>query len=47
MGAKADINMRDSYGMTALCIAARYGRKAVVKLLLEAKADVNIKDRYG
>jgi ankyrin repeat protein len=36
---RADVNLRDSYGATALYYAAKKGRREIVKLLLEAGAD--------
>ena len=45
--AKADVNVKDSIGTTALCSATEKGHVAVVKLLLKAKADVNMKNNYG
>ena len=43
--AKADVNVKDSNGETALYWAAWNGHEAVVKLLLEAKVDINVQDR--
>ena len=40
---KADINMKDNDGWTALDYASQYGTKEVVKLLLENGADPDIK----
>ena len=39
--AKADVNVRDNVGMTALHWAGHNGYEAVVELLLEAEADFN------
>ena len=36
------VDIRDTSGRTALCLAAKYGRTEVVKILLELGADVNI-----
>lgn len=38
-GMRAFVNVQDIHGDTALCVAARVGNKALVKLLLEAGAD--------
>jgi hypothetical protein len=43
----ADIEVRDSYGQTPLCLAASSGHEATVKLLLEARADIEAKDSSG
>jgi hypothetical protein len=44
---KADVNVKDDEGMTALHWAAQNGQKAVVRPLLDHKADVNAKDNEG
>jgi ankyrin repeat protein len=43
----AEVDAKDSDGMTALHYAAKHGNEAVVKLLLKAKADVNNKGSDG
>ena len=47
--AKANINLRDKDGKTALmyAAAANYADLEVVKLLIKSGADVNIKDKEG
>jgi ankyrin repeat protein len=40
----ADVNVKDSYGLTPLHYAAREGHKEIVELLLEHGADVNISE---
>ncbi|KAF7182640.1 hypothetical protein CNMCM7691_002301 [Aspergillus felis] len=45
---KVDVNSRDTYGLTALSLAAENGHEAVVKLLLDTgKVDVNSRDSNG
>lgn len=44
---KADVHVKDKYGMTPLHTAAYYGRTEIVRLLLENGADVHAKDRNG
>ena len=45
---EADVDLKDSYGRTALSWAAENGHEGVVKLLIvEGKADVNLKDDGG
>jgi len=46
-GSGKDVNHQDSFGNTALMIAANQGDFFKVKTLLEAKADVNKQDKYG
>ena len=42
-----DPNSMDTWCQTPLLWAARYGHKAVAKLLLENDADLESKDEYG
>lgn len=42
-----DINIRDSYGNTALMHACRHCQPEVVRLLLDVGADVTARDRYN
>ena len=41
LAASIDLNVRDSYGNTALKIAAGRGHEKMVRILLEKEADVN------
>lgn len=43
----ANLNARDNKGNTALHVAARMGREAVAKKLIEAGADVSVKNHKG
>jgi ankyrin repeat protein len=43
----ADPNVKDRFGRTPLCIAAKFGRTDVVKALLAKGADINMKDRHS
>ena len=43
----ADINARDSDGLTPLIQAAFKGHNELVELLIAEGADVNAKDKYG
>jgi ankyrin repeat protein len=43
----ADVNARDDSGTTALMLAARRGKKDLVKLLLSKRADPKIKNCHG
>ena len=43
---KADINLEDSSGRTALHLAAENGNLEVAELLLENKADINLQDSF-
>ena len=43
----AELNIRDNDGNTPLILAAQYGNREVLKMLLEAKADVIIRDNKG
>ena len=45
--AKADLNLQDSYGWTALIWATLFGFEDCTGALIKAKADVNIVDFYG
>jgi uncharacterized protein len=47
IAAKADVNAKDEYGLTALILASMRGRVDVVRALLAAKADVNTKSNTG
>jgi ankyrin repeat protein len=47
IGGGAEVDAKDSDGMTALHYAAKHGNEAVVNLLLDAKADVNKKGSDG
>jgi ankyrin repeat protein len=44
---KADVNLRDEQGFTALMEAARTGNPEVVKFLLEHQADATLTDCEG
>jgi len=44
---KADVNVRNNNGQTALMLAATDGYREVVKLLLAKKALVNARDKNG
>jgi hypothetical protein len=44
---KADVNLRDEEGLTALMVAARMGRPEIVKLLLDHQADAALTDCEG
>ncbi len=44
--AKADINSKTAYGVTALSMASDHGHESVVALLIEKGADPNTKDRF-
>ena len=43
----ADVNIVDSYSVTALTLASKFGHHHSVELLIKAGADVNYIDRYG
>ena len=43
----AKVNVVDANGATALMYAVEFGRKAVIKPLLDAKADATIHDKRG
>jgi len=45
--AGADVNIRDSEGMTALMVASKNGHSAIVEQLINAGADVNAKADDG
>lgn len=42
-----DINIRDSYYMTPLILAADEGRPDILKLLIDSNADINAQDKIG
>ena len=42
-----DINSQDSYGVTALQLAAKHGHKSIVQLLLENKASIDMENSSG
>lgn len=44
---KADVNIRDDFGRTALHHAALFDRMEIAVLLVNAGADVNAKDHAG
>ena len=43
--AGADVNVKNKYGVTPLCIASQNAHAEIVKLLIAAKADVNVADK--
>lgn len=45
--AKADLNARDSFGQTALMMAAKQGSIELSKVLLDAGADATVQDSLG
>jgi uncharacterized protein len=45
IAAGADVNAADTYGKTALMLAAERSSAELVRMLLEAKASVNVKDK--
>lgn len=45
--AGADLDAKDRYGQTALMLAARHGRTAMVQLLLERGAARDVTAKYG
>jgi ankyrin repeat protein len=47
IASKADLNVKDSKGHTALMRAAMYGHTEAARLLLEAGVNVKAKDGYG
>eukprot|EP00434_Breviolum_minutum_P032768 symbB.v1.2.028979.t1/scaffold2981.1/size65978/4 len=47
INAKADLNLKDKNGDTALMWAAKKGHREIVKELISAKADLNLKDKDG
>jgi ankyrin repeat protein len=47
LGRGADVNARDTNGVTALMMAANYGHIDVVRLLLDKGADIGAKDHSG
>ena len=47
LGKGIDINSQDSYGATALQLAAKHGHKSVVWLLLKNGANVNTENKSG
>ena len=47
LAGKADPNIQDNAGRTALMLAADRGNRTIVDLLLEYGADMNIKDNAG
>ena len=44
---KADPNIRNAQGWTALHYASRWGMLETCKMLVAAKADIDIRDRVG
>lgn len=42
-----DVNSQDSYGATALQIAAKHGHESVMRLLLKNEASINIENKNG
>jgi ankyrin repeat protein len=47
IAAKADLNVQDKQGGTAVMYAAFMGRQGMLEALLAAKADVNLKTGTG
>ncbi len=47
LDSKADVNVRDNFGVTALLLAAQRGRADLVEVLLDKDADVNAKTKEG
>jgi len=47
LDARADVNVINVYGRTALWYAALYGDRVILRALLEAGADKSIRDRDG
>lgn len=47
LSAKADVNAKNSDGVTALHVSARYGNRSVAEALVANGADVNAKDNSG
>jgi ankyrin repeat protein len=45
IGARADLNGKDSDGKTAVMLAVNSGFADIVKMLVNAKADVNVKEK--
>ena len=41
------MNLRNTYGDTALIAASKNNHENIVKMLLEKNADVNIQGKYG
>lgn len=44
---KVAVDSRDRYGQTALMLAARHGRGAVVRVLIDHHADLDVTAKYG
>ncbi len=47
IAAGTDLDQKDSYGSTALIIAATFGKTEVAKALIEAGADLNVTNNDG
>ena len=47
LSAGADVNLKDTWGGTALIDAARQGHKQIIRILLSAGAKVNVKRKDG
>ena len=47
LAAGADVDSKNVEGRTPLCRAVQYGKKDVIKLLIEEGADVNARMNFG